>query len=90
MTYVATFSKPQLTATNPVYVTSGGTTARQFYGWTRIAGMFSPDTVVAFHHKDTTVVSYNATNDYYLQQSYRVGNYEYVTGAFKSGSLKLK
>lgn len=90
MTYVATYTVPQLSATAPVIVDGSDNVKKTFSSWTQLSGYFPSGSHIAFYKKNTNSVSYSSSNAYYLKQGYMVGNQDYMAVGWHGDNMKLK
>lgn len=89
MTYVATFTIPSLSATNPVYVDSSDTTIRTFSPWNNQQVILPGGSYCAYTKINTTNVGYSSNNKYYMKHGYLVGNNAYMGVPFYGGNVKM-
>ena len=89
-TYVATYTIPSVSATNPVYRNSSNTTIKTFdWSYDSSASAYPAGTKVVLHRKNSTSVTYTTSATRYLTCSYTVGNSSFVLTPYKSNCVKL-
>lgn len=90
MTYVATFSIPHLSATDPVYVNANDAQVKSFSPWSNYSVLLPGGSYCAYAKQNSTSVSYYNTISYYMKQGYMVGNSDYMVTPWFGDNLKIK
>ena len=90
LSYVATYTTPQIISITAKYINNSGNTVKTF-SWTKdtSSSLLPGDVKVSIKKKNSTSVTYKKNNTNYFYLGYNVGNSEYMISPVQGYNFKM-